>query len=121
MIFHLRRGLCCFCMAVGFFVIAVAESQIADWYAAIAVVVTCMLFYSFSFSPITKRRLSLKIISVCWSVYTYLIVTMSGAINIGAHAPHGVPGWMQSTAPFVYGLVPLVLLWGMRLAFPTQE
>lgn len=112
------RWICGACIVFAFFLIGWESLQIMNGWEVVGTIVLGVLFFG---QTISYRNASFRwliwLVAGVWSLgvfTTFVLVAQRTQLST-----HNIPTWMQLATPFVFGLVPLVILWGARAAIPT--
>jgi hypothetical protein len=93
-----------------------------SWSSAIELVIAGFLFFCWSLLlPRYKgaERWPVYLTVAAWSIVVYVVIVRVAAANL--HGDTSVPAFMVVVAPFVFGIVPLSLIWVPRMVMSSFE
>jgi hypothetical protein len=106
-------------VAFGFALVTYVCWQILSW-SSVELVIAGFIVFCWSFLLPRYQgaaRWRVYIASAVWSIVVYVEIVRVAAANL--HGDTSVPAFMVAVAPFVFGIVPLSLIWVPRMVMSS--
>lgn len=114
------RALCYVTAAFGFALVGYLCWLGLSWSSAMELVVGGFMFFCWSFLLPRYRgwaRWQVYLVAAAWSLAVYVVIVRVGAANL--HGEAHVPAFMTAVAPYVFGIVPLLIIWVPRMVMSS--
>jgi hypothetical protein len=109
--------------AFGFALVGYLCWQGLPWSSAIELVIAGLLFFWWSFQAPGYRgrwaRWQVYLAVAAWNIAVYIVIVRVGAANL--HGKASVPAFMTLAAPYVFGIVPLLIIWVPRIVIDKVQ